>query len=300
MHPRHEVNALPDVHFGAFFCHPELKSAKLIASMNRQKWLEDAMRQWVLLLVAISLVSALATPRLHGQSRPVAADQKEPAFEVTSVKANTSGAAPVGAGRFSNGEFRTTNIPLRLLMRQAFQRMQNDDLVGGPSWLDTDRWDIAAKADSPTADMLPMIRTLLADRFKLITHHETRDRSIYALVIARRDGQLGPSLRPSTGPSDFRDVTGAFTAHAVPIRILVDVLAVPAQRTVIDRTGLAGTYDVDLHWAPLFAGRADVPPTSDGPSIFTAVQEQLGLKLESTKAPVDVLVIDSAEKPTPD
>jgi uncharacterized protein (TIGR03435 family) len=253
-------------------------------------------------VTAVAFVGLLNAQSLRSQTAQPAG-QKEPAFEVTSVKANTSGTLPVGAGRFSNGEFRTANIPLRLLMRQAFQRMQNDDLVGGPSWLDTDRWDIAAKADSPSADMLPMIRTLLADRFKLITHHETRDRPIYALVIARRDGQLGPSLRPSAGPSDFRDVAGAFTAHAVPIKTLADVLALPAQRTVIDRTGLTGTYDVDLHWAPLFAGRAavgaDVPPPSDAPSLFTAVQEQLGLKLEPTKAPVDVLVIDHVERPMP-
>src|SRR2546423_3499118 len=177
--------------------------------MNRHKWREDMMRN-VLLFVAISLLGGRA---LHGQARPAAAEQKEPAFDVTSAKQNTAGAAAVGAGRFSNGEFRTINIPLRLLMRQAFQRMQDDELVGGPPWLDTDRWDIAAKADSPTADMLPMIRTLLADRFKLITHHETRERSIYALVVARRDGRLGPSLRPSTGKSDFRDTGAAFTGH---------------------------------------------------------------------------------------
>src|SRR5438552_1850394 len=119
-------------------------------------------------------------------------------------------------------------------MRQAFQRMQDEDLVGGPSWLDTDRWDVGAKTAYGTADMLPMIRTLLADRFKLVTHHEMRERSIYALVIASRDGHLGPSLRPSTGPSDFRDESGTFTARAVPLKLLVDVLSAPAQRTVVD------------------------------------------------------------------
>ena len=85
------------------------------------------------------------------------------AFEVASIKLNRSGVGPVGApgDRFSNGQFRTTNIPLRLLMRQAFERMQTDEIEGGPAWLDTDRWDITAKAESPTAKMLPMIGTLL-------------------------------------------------------------------------------------------------------------------------------------------
>ena len=242
---------------------------------------------------------------LVASAAAVAQAPLEPAFEVASIKSNKSGAGPVGAtgDRFSNGQFRTTNIPLRLLMRQAFQRMQDDELVGGPVWMDIDRWDIAAKAESPTAAMLPMIRTLLADRFKLVTHHEARERSIYALVIARRDGQLGPSLRPSTGRSTFRDGTGAFTGHAVPLGILVNVLsgAGSVRRTVVDRTGLSGTYDIDLHWAIDVPLRGDTPPPpADGPSIFTAVQEQLGLKLESTRGPVDVLVIDHIERPTED
>jgi uncharacterized protein (TIGR03435 family) len=228
---------------------------------------------------------------------------REPAFEVASVKANKSGAGPVGAGRFSNGEFRTTNIPLRLLMRQAFQRMQEDEIEGGPAWMDSDRWDIAAKAGSPTAAMLPMIRTLLADRFKLVTHHETRELPVYELVLARRDGRLGPSMRPSTGQSRFQQRIGVLTGSAVPINILVTTLANAGlvRRAVIDRTGLSGTYDIELHWGvDIPAGRGiDVPP-SDAPSIFTAVQEQLGLKLESTKGSVDVLVIDHVERPAED
>jgi uncharacterized protein (TIGR03435 family) len=230
------------------------------------------------------------------------------AFEVASIKLNKSGVGPVGApgDRFSNGQFRTTNIPLRLLMRQAFQRMQTDEIEGGPAWLDTDRWDITAKAESPAASMLPMIRTLLAERFKLTTHHETKERPVYALVMARRDGRLGPSLHPSTGQGQNRQLAGAFTARATPFKLLVDVLAAAVQQRVIDRTGLSGTYDIDLHWTPAATPlQSDSPSSaaaaatpSDAPSIFTAVQEQLGLKLDSTRAPVDVLVIDQVERPT--
>jgi uncharacterized protein (TIGR03435 family) len=181
--------------------------------------------------------------------------------------------------------------------------MQEDEIEGGPAWMDSDRWDIAAKAGSPTAAMLPMIRTLLADRFKLVTHHETRELPVYELVLARRDGRLGPSMRPSTGQSRFQQRIGVLTGSAVPINILVTTLANAGlvRRAVIDRTGLSGTYDIELHWGvDIPAGRGiDVPP-SDAPSIFTAVQEQLGLKLESTKGSVDVLVIDHVERPAED
>jgi uncharacterized protein (TIGR03435 family) len=235
----------------------------------------------------------------------VAQTPAPPAFEVASIKRNATGIGPIGApgDQFSNGRFRTTNIPLRLFMRQAFQRMQTAEIEGGPPWLDTDRWDIIAKAESPAADMWPMLRALLADRFKLVMHHETRERPFYALVMARRDGRLGPSLRPSTGPSQNRQLSGAFTAHATPLKLLVDVLAATVQQRVVDRTGLSGTYEIDLHWTPVSVQNAlafsDVNP-NDAPSIFTAVEEQLGLKLESTKGPVDVLVIDHVEHPTED
>jgi uncharacterized protein (TIGR03435 family) len=257
----------------------------------------------VLLLPVAGIVIVLVTTALRAQGP----DTKPPAFEVASVRANKSGDWAVGGGggdRFANGQYRTTNIPLGLLIRQAFERWQDDAIMGGPPWQWTDRWDIVAKAASPTAPMLPMIRTLLAERFRLVTHHETRELPIYALVIARRDGRLGPALHASTSAGGFQEGSWVFTARGVPISILVNSLSLPAGRAVIDRTGLAGLYDIELHWTPAglsAAAGADAPaPASDAPSIFTAVQEQLGLRLESTKAPVDVLVIDHAERPTPD
>jgi len=255
----------------------------------------DSSRAFRTILLALAL--GIATVVLTRAQPP-----QEAAFEVTSVKANKSGAAGAGApgDRFSSGLFRTTNMPLRLLMRQAFQKLQDSEIVGGPAWMDSDRWDITGKAASPTAAMLPMIRTLLADRFRLVVHHENRELPIYALVIARRDGRLGPSLRPSTGKSDFRDATGLFVAHAIPLKILVDVLAYPARRTVVDRTGLSGTYDIELRYTSPVMADAGLPSVPDAPSVFTAVQEQLGLKLEATRGPVDVIVIDHVEKPVED
>ncbi len=243
------------------------------------------------------MASLLGFSRLHAQSPP------EPAFEVASVKANRSGAPYVGAAgdRFSNGQFRTTNIPLRLLMRQAFERFQDDDVIGGPGWLDTERWDIVAKAESPTADMLPMIRSLLAERFKLSTHLDTRERPIYLLTIARSDGRLGPSLRPGTGPATSLGASASVTGRAMSMSRLASLIGSAVRRRVTDRTGLSGTYDVELRWNPV--GLAAAPPadaTSDSPDIFTAVREQLGLSLESSRGPVDVLVIDRVERPTED
>jgi uncharacterized protein (TIGR03435 family) len=226
---------------------------------------------------------------------------QEPAFEVTSVKANTSGAPNIGGpgDRFSSGRFQTTNIPLRVLMRQAFQRFQDDEMVGGPSWVDGDRWDIAGTTESPSAPMLPMIRTLLRDRFKLATHHETRELSVYALVFARADHQLGPSMRSTTEPPNFRQGVGSLAGRA-SIGVLLSTLSGLTRRIVIDRTGLAGTYELALHWMPATLPAGVTPDVPDSPSVFTAVQEQLGLKLESTRAPIDVLVIDHVEKPTED
>jgi uncharacterized protein (TIGR03435 family) len=251
----------------------------------------------VLSMVVISTVGALA----GGMS---AQTPLSPAFEVASVKSNKSGAPNVGAAgdRFANGQFQTTNIPLRLLMRQAFERWQNVDLVGGPAWIDTDRWDIKAKADSPAVDMRPMIRSLLGERFKLVTHHEMRALPIYAVTIARRDGRLGPSLRSSTEPfSLVQDRFGVYTVRGQTIEGLAARLNQAVRRPVVDRTGLRGTYDIDLHFAPLDpVPGAELSPPVDAPSIFTAVQEQLGLTLEATTGPVDVLEIDHVERPTED
>jgi uncharacterized protein (TIGR03435 family) len=249
-------------------------------------------------LLAVAFAALSSSSHIDAQSAPSST------FEVASVKVNRSGAPYIGGAgdRFSNGQFRTTNIPLRVLIRQAFERYQDDEVVGGPSWLDTDRWDIVAKAESPTAPMLPMIRTLLFDRFKLTTHHETRERPVYALVLARRDRRIGPSLREAVGPSSFRGSTGVVAGRAVAIRLLATLLGSAVSRPVIDRTGLTATYDVDLRWKPL---GPNVPTSndqalSDLPDIFTAVEEQLGLKLEPSKGSVDVLVIDHVERAAED
>jgi uncharacterized protein (TIGR03435 family) len=172
----------------------------------------------------------------------------------------------------------------------------------------------------------PFIRTLLEDRFSLKTHWEQRQLPIYVLVVARGDGRLGPQFRrslidsaaqrqatrkgaalaaspPGRPACGVRIGAGTLSAGDLPLPNLVRMLSSTVERIVLDRTALTGTFDVELQWAPDRMAPGDAvsaSPLDDRPSIFTAVQEQLGLRLESTKEAMDVLVIDQATHPTPD
>jgi len=291
----------------------------------------------------------VATGALVGAQAPAG-----PAFEVASVKPNTSGDGRVMLAFQPGGRVTETGVTLLLLMRNAY-RLQEFQLTGAPDWARTERFDIAAKAPEGTVgpdQIQPMMRTLLADRFKLVTHSETRDLPIYALVLARNDGRLGPNLKPSsvdcealgaargrggnvpgpppgapgtsTGtlrgapgtaggngdrpPCSIRFGPGIVSGSGMRVAQLVTNLSGMAGRIVQDKTGLSGAFDIELSWTPdMGAGRPDAaaapglaPANASGTSLFTAFQEQLGLKLESTRGPVDVTVIDHVERPTPD
>jgi uncharacterized protein (TIGR03435 family) len=171
------------------------------------------------------------------------------------------------------------------------------------------------------------MRRLLAERFRLVAHNEMRETSVYALVVARSDGRLGPQLRkaavdcfaiataarqrgeapafpPQTGnrpACGTRTSPGILMGTGVTMADLARNLERPAERPVVDKTGLAGFWDLDVTY--LFEGQLPpgfAPPPADAPSLFTALQEQLGLKLEAQKAPIEVLVVDSVERPTED
>ena len=237
-------------------------------------------------------------------------------FDVASVKLHTSDDQRVMMVAQPGGRFVAANIPLRLLIRTAFQ-LQDDQIVGGPNWLATDRFDIEARAPDlpgpPNAQLLAMLRSLLADRFKMTTHGDKRALPVFALERARRDGSLGPGLRLTACPELAVDLSqprpctnvqtgvGSLTVHGMPFNQFTPFLSPYMNRVVVDRTGLDGRYDIELKWTPEQPGQGpggpDERPASDpnAVSIFTAVQEQLGLKLEATRAPVDVLVIDRAE-----
>jgi uncharacterized protein (TIGR03435 family) len=266
------------------------------------------------------------------------------------------------------GRFTATGVTLRMLIGIAYgtpQPLPNSQMLGGPKWIESDRFDVVAKAEG---DVQPgpearssMLRALLADRFKLAVHNESRELPIYALAKSRSDGKLGPQLSPATvdcaalaaargrggapppGSADGAGVPGrgpvarggaigpggpgfdaagrpicgtmvgpaTITAGGQTIAQLATLLSGRLGRPVVDRTGLTGTFDLTLTWTPdqIPQGQPGPPPPGapplppidpNGPSIFTAVQEQLGLKLESAKGPVDVLVIDRAEHPTAD
>jgi uncharacterized protein (TIGR03435 family) len=296
---------------------------------------------WLVLTAGVAVV-AVGFPRaepLRAQAQSTAADG--PSFEVASVKQNKSGDAFMRIGG-PPGRFNATNMPLRQLVQLAYQ-IQPFQLEGGPGWISSDRFDIVAKTDGNLPPQTPgvpgpiqlMMRTLLADRFKLVLHHETKEQAIYALVMARADGKLGPQLKksetdcaalaaargrgaePSAPPTPgvrpqcgMMIFPGSLSAGGLPLSQFAANLSGNLQRIVVDRTGLTGSFDVDLTWTPdqmpqqqgpRPPGAPEFPPIDpNGPSLFTAVQEQLGLKLESTKGPVDVLVIDRAERPAED
>jgi uncharacterized protein (TIGR03435 family) len=255
--------------------------------------------------------------------------QKEVAFEVASVKESHAGG---GAQTFSitpDGSYRLTNATARMFIRQAY-RLQDFQIVGAPSWTDADRFDVTAQSPSGVgvAAVPGMLQTLLRDRFALVVHKEIREMPIYALVLDRANGTLGPhiartpsaasvecaeqrSSRTAPDRSDGKPCGigirgGSITAGDATLSQLLGLLSPMVGRTTVDRTQLVGTFDYTLNWTPDdFQDRTASPDRErpldpNGLSIFTAIQEQLGLKLESTRGPVDVLVIDRVGKPSPD
>jgi bla regulator protein blaR1 len=288
------------------------------------------------LLIAVTASAVTAASPFAQQ-----ADTQSPAptFEAASVKPNKSGDGGSFIRRQPGGRMTATNMPLGVLITFAYL-LQPSQLVGGPGWIANDRFDIVAKMEGDPAPVMPgsgpdplqlAMRTLLADRFKLVVHRETRDMDVYALVMARPGGKPGPALKPSTqdcspqailgrrggGPPPpdasflcgMRGSLGRLQLGGFPLSQLANGLQGLAGRIVIDRTGLSGNWDAELTFAPEGRGGppgalppgVELPPIDpNAPNVFTALQEQLGLKLEATKAPVDVLVVDSVQQPTPD
>jgi uncharacterized protein (TIGR03435 family) len=283
------------------------------------------------LLTVVTLAVALAfTPSLSGQSTQTV--QVMPAFDVASIKSNRSGPGPRAIGPEPGGRFGALNVGLRELIGFA-HGISNADVesrvLGGPEWIRTERFDVAARAADvlPPDQIGPMVRTLLADRFKLRAHDETREVPVYALVLARADGAPGPQLRRSDVDCDARraaarggkplpqppggavctgrTIPGNVTGSALSIASLAGSLTRFVDRPIVDRTGLAGFYNYELKWTPdrLPESRpGEAPPVidPDGPPLVTALQEQLGLKLEPQRAAMRVVVIDQVELPTPD
>jgi uncharacterized protein (TIGR03435 family) len=261
---------------------------------------------------------------------PAPRSQGNPAFEVASIKPNGSGDLRVSIQSLPGGRFTAINAPLRALIRDAYQ-LQDFELSGGPKWIDAERVDIVARAEGdPTpAQMRLMLKNLLIDRFKLQLHTETRELPSYALVPARRDGKLGPDLRrsgadcsessqldglgitPRPGPPDPDATCGFFGPgpggsakfRGVTVAALARFLGPPVHRPVFDRTDLTGYFDADLAATAEFGPPPPPPGVADRidraslPSIFTMLQERLGLRLDAQRGPVNVFVIDRLERP---
>ncbi|HXA65820.1 MAG TPA: TIGR03435 family protein [Bryobacteraceae bacterium] len=271
------------------------------------------------LLSAVGLCGQSSTPPLT--------------FEVASIKPSATDDRRVMIQIQPGGGLRTSGSTLKMLLTMAYD-VREFQISGGPGWINTDRYDILAKAErSAGTENLPgdprtmtdeqrktvgdqmreRLRALLADRFQLTLHRETKEESVYALVVAKNGPKLQESqTKEGTGPHGMlRMGRGEVAGQGVQLQGLTMVLSDQLGRTVIDRTGLKGNFDFKLTWTPdpgQSAGPpgggpppgADAPPPPDpnGPSIFTALQEQLGLRLESQKGPVEMLVIDRVEKPS--
>jgi uncharacterized protein (TIGR03435 family) len=263
-----------------------------------------------IVLLAFALVGSRA-PRwiAFAQQTP------RPSFEVASIKPGDPSSRQIGIG-VRPGRFIVTNAPLKMMVGFAYD-VRDHQISGGPKWLESDRFSIEAKPNNATpipagpegmGQMRLMLQSLLEDRFKLALHRETKEEQVYELVVAKG----GPKLKENSLPDAagrvglFGTGRGQITSTAMPISALANFLSQQLGRSVIDKTGLGDKYNFTLTYTPepgqggaFGPPGPDAPPPPDpnGPSIFTALQEQLGLRLESAKGPVDILVIDHAEKP---
>ena len=235
-------------------------------------------------------------------------------FDVASIKPNAANDNPVMIGMHPGGRFTASGVTLRQLINQAYN-VRDFQVTNGPGWIAAERYDVNAKAEGlpdrvPPEQLRPMLRALLAERFQLKVHTETKEMPVYALVQGKNGTKLTPS-KAEQGRSMMRMGRGQLNGTKIPMKLLTMQLAQQLRRSVIDKTELKDEYDVTLEWTPepgQGGGPFGGPPPPDGgkmpaagssgPTIFTALQEQLGLRLESAKGPVEIIVIDHVTKPS--
>ena len=216
-------------------------------------------------------------------------------FDVASIR--PSNANPNSSGiNTGNGRLTATNVTLKRCIMGAYGVGPNQ-ITGGPDWLDSDRFDIAAKAEQPVGDriLMTMLQTLLAERFKLTLHRESKPIEAYILEVAKN----GPKLEKGDGKgSSTNSSRGNIVAANATMDRLAEILSRQMDLPVINHTGLEGDFKLKLQWTPESATATKSTDPAEGPSIFTAIQEQLGLRMHAQKVPVEVLVIDHVEKPS--
>jgi uncharacterized protein (TIGR03435 family) len=272
-----------------------------------------------MLRIGASILAAVAVT-FPAAAQPPAKSLK---FEVASIKPSDPNAKGSSIMTDKAGGLRGENMPVRALVTMGYG-IRDFQLSGAPGWLSTERYDIMAKPEAIEGAAAPSdpgdltddqrkvrdeqwkerVRNLLAERFGLVIHKEIKEEQIYHLVIAKGGSRLTEVTRP--GPRQGMSMnTGRAQGFAAPMKMLADNLANTVGRPVVDMTGLTGKYDWKLEWTPDPGVAIPSPNTSrqqtvdaPGPTIFTAVQEQLGLKLEAARGPVDIWVIDKIEHPS--
>jgi len=284
-------------------------------------------RRALLVVGLVALPAIVLWPQTNAPERPE--------FDATSVKPDKADRGFINFGNLgaAGGLYRATNVTLSMLIISAYQ-LKPQQIVGLPNWANAERFDIEARAEGgpDRSQKLLMLQSLLADRFSMVVHHETREAPIYALVVAK-EGKTGPQLQLHPDEAQCRTpggflpradgtlppgACGNFSTFFTPksmhtkgqkitVAQLADHLSTRVDRVVVDQTGLTGLFDVDIEYAPFQASSGapsgsfdtSAADASGLPSIFTAVEEQLGLKLKAQTGPLDVVVIDRVEEPSP-
>jgi len=254
--------------------------------------------------MALTVAGLSAFAAVAASQTPLPQSTTGARFEVVSVKENVGADLSIRFEPDSPDGYRRINVPLGSYVSYAFDIRQNSRLIGLPGWTSSARYDIVGKAAGPISDAerRAMVRDVLATRFRLRTHVESREQTVLVMTPARADRQLGPGLVLRT---DCTSTCGSGTGRpdglelrGVTLTQLADGMLSNLQRQVVrDETGIPGTFDVKMSWRP---DSATQDPADTRPSFFTAMQEQLGLKLEPQRRLIDVLIVDGIERPTSD
>lgn len=251
------------------------------------------------------IIAALGIMLFQRPLLPQAAVTARPSFEVASIKPGTSDEPRYFKFNVGDDRFRGTNMSLKDWIKNAWA-VTDFEVTGVPEWISSENFDIDAKAERPIRSVdegYQMLKSLLEDRFSLKVHRETKEMPMYSLVVEKKGVKMKLSTDQSGTTGGVREVRyGRIAGEAVPASTIAGILSGLAGRRVLNKTGLRGRYDVDLRYTPDSGQPGAAPEPTDSPngqSLFGALQTQLGLKLESTRGPIEILVVDHIERPSP-